>query len=68
MAVVEGPNGYRQIGPGDFLPGAGRVERIERHGRGWAVVTNQGYISNGGGGMGPGPMGGGMNGMVDGDF
>jgi hypothetical protein len=67
MAVVEGPNGYRQIGPGDFLPGAGRVERIERRGRDWAVVTNQGYINNGGG-MDQGPMGGPMNGMVDGDF
>jgi hypothetical protein len=67
MAVVEGPNGYRQIGPGDFLPGAGRVERIERRGRDWAVVTNQGYINNGGG-MDQGPMGGAMNGMADGDF
>jgi hypothetical protein len=65
VAVVEGPYGYREIGPGDMLPGAGRVERIERRGRDWAVVTNQGTIS-GPGGMGPG--GGGMNGMADGDF
>jgi hypothetical protein len=65
VAVVEGPYGYREIGPGDMLPGAGRVERIERRGRDWAVVTNQGTIS-GPGGMGPGS--GGMNGMADGDF
>jgi hypothetical protein len=78
MAVVEGPYGYRQIGPGDTLPGAGRVERIERNGRDWSVVTSQGTISSAsargamGGGMGPmGPGGmgpGGMNGMVDGEF
>jgi hypothetical protein len=61
MAVVEGPNGFRQIGPGDLLPGAGRVERIERRGRDWAVVTNQGYIG-GGGEMGP------VGGMMDGEF
>ena len=65
VAIVEGPYGYREIGPGDMLPGAGRVERIERRGRDWAVVTNQGTI-NGVGGLSP--MGGGMNGMVDGDF
>lgn len=65
VAIVEGPYGYREIGPGDMLPGAGRVERIERRGRDWAVVTNQGTI-NGVGGMGS--MGGGVNGMADGDF
>ena len=69
MAVVEGPAGFREIGPGDVLPGAGRVERIERRGRDWAVVTNQGYIggaaaANPGYVTGPGYM----DGAADGDF
>ena len=67
MAVVEGPNGFRQIGPGDMLPGAGRVERIERRGRDWTVVTNQGYFNDGAPGMGSPGMGP-MGGMVGGDF
>jgi len=45
VAVVEGPYGYREIGPGEYLPGAGRVERIERHGADWQVVTSAGTIS-----------------------
>ncbi len=45
VAIVAGPYGYRQVGPGDTLPGAGRVERIERTGAGWAVVTDQGVIN-----------------------
>jgi hypothetical protein len=65
MAVVEGPYGYREIGPGDMLPGAGRVDHIERRGRDWTVVTSQGYFS-GAGGMGP--MSGGGNGMIGGEF
>jgi hypothetical protein len=69
MAVVEGPAGFREIGPGDVLPGAGRVERIERRGRDWAVVTNQGYIggaaaANPGYVTGPGYV----DGAADGDF
>ena len=66
FAVVEGPNGFRQVGPGDFLPGVGRVERIERRGRDWVVLTNQGYI-DGAYGAAPGPMGG-MNGMASPEF
>ena len=45
VAVVEGPYGYREVSPGEYLPGAGRVERIERHGNDWQVVTSQGTIS-----------------------
>jgi hypothetical protein len=45
VAVVEGPYGYREIEPGEYLPGAGRVERIERHGNDWQVVTSQGMIN-----------------------
>ncbi|WP_210254928.1 hypothetical protein [Methylocapsa sp. S129] len=46
VAVVEGPYGFRQIGPGDTLPGAGHVERIERRGTGWTVVTDRGLINS----------------------
>jgi hypothetical protein len=47
VAVVEGPYGFRQIEPGDALPGAGRVERIEKRGAGWTVVTDRGVINSG---------------------
>jgi hypothetical protein len=58
MAIIEGRDGFHEIGPGDNVPGAGRVERIERRAGGWAVVTNQGYIGGGGGALGPGYMNG----------
>jgi hypothetical protein len=45
VAVVDGPYGYREIEPGEYLPGAGRVERIERHGNDWQVVTSAGTIN-----------------------
>jgi hypothetical protein len=44
VAMVEGRFGEREVAVGDMLPGAGRVERIERRGRDWAVVTNLGTI------------------------
>jgi hypothetical protein len=44
FAVVAGRDGPRQVAPGDFLPGAGRVQRIERRGRDWVVVTSEGVI------------------------
>ena len=47
MALVGSRYGARQVGPGDFLPGAGRVLRIERHGGDWFVVTSEGVISSG---------------------
>ncbi|MCJ2013957.1 hypothetical protein [Methylobacterium sp. J-076] len=34
-----------QVAPGDTLPGAGRVEAIERRGRQWVVVTRQGVVT-----------------------
>ena len=49
LAMIEGRDGEREVGPGDFLPGAGRVERIERRGRDWAVVTSAGTIVGDGG-------------------
>ena len=44
-ALIDGRDGPRQIAPGDFLPGAGRVQRIERRGRDWVVVTSAGVIA-----------------------
>ena len=43
-ARIGGPGGEFVVGPGDFVPGGGRVLRIERHGREWAVVTTEGQI------------------------
>lgn len=35
-----------EVGPGDSVPGVGRVEGIERRGREWVVVTRQGLITH----------------------
>jgi hypothetical protein len=45
-AVIESRYGTLSVAPGDFIPGAGRVFRIERHGRAWAVVTSAGVIAS----------------------
>jgi len=45
MALIESPGGAFTVGPGDVIPGAGRVIRIERRGRDWAVVTDVGVIT-----------------------
>jgi hypothetical protein len=34
-----------EVAPGDILPGVGRVEGVERHGREWVVVTRQGLVT-----------------------
>ncbi len=34
-----------EVGPGDMLPGIGRVEGVERRGREWVVVTRQGLVT-----------------------
>ena len=34
-----------EVGPGDIVPGLGRVEAVERRGRDWVVVTRQGLIT-----------------------
>ncbi len=44
-AVVEGPRGLEEVGPGDILPGGARVERIERRGPNWIVLTDRGAIN-----------------------
>jgi tetrahydromethanopterin S-methyltransferase subunit G len=45
VAVVDGRYGSQQVGPGDFIPGAGRVLRIERQGGDWYVLTSGGVIA-----------------------
>jgi ABC-type transporter Mla subunit MlaD len=45
IALVEGRGGYREVAVGAALPGAGKVESIERRGRRWVVVTSQGLIT-----------------------
>lgn len=34
-----------EVGPGDVVPGVGRVESVERRGREWVVVTRQGLVT-----------------------
>ena len=47
LALVEGKNQRLvEIGPGDNLPGVGRVEAIERRGKSWVVLTAKGVISS----------------------
>jgi uncharacterized protein YoxC len=46
VALIEGRDGERAVRPGDVLPGAGRVERIEPDGESWVVVTDQGLIGS----------------------
>ncbi|MEL6060258.1 MULTISPECIES: hypothetical protein [unclassified Methylobacterium] len=46
MAILENRrHRLLEIGPGETLPGFGRVEGIERHGRDWRVVTRQGVVT-----------------------
>jgi hypothetical protein len=46
VALVGGRYGQREVRQGDFLPGAGRVERIELGGNGWIVLTTSGLIAS----------------------
>jgi prefoldin subunit 5 len=71
LAIVEGPGGLRQIGPGDRLAGVGRVERIERTASGPMVFTDRGIISGAGPAayrMGPYGAYGGGYGPPEGEF
>jgi len=47
IAVVDSRYGSQQVAPGDFIPGAGRVLRIERQGDDWIVLTSLGIITGG---------------------
>jgi hypothetical protein len=44
-AVIDGRDGPQQVAPGDVVPGVGRIQRIERRGRDWVVVTSAGVIA-----------------------
>jgi hypothetical protein len=46
VALIGGRFGEREVRQGDFLPGAGRVERIELGGNGWVVMTSGGLIAS----------------------
>jgi hypothetical protein len=48
-ALVEGPEGLRQVVPGAVLPGAGRILSIRATGSGWVVITSETII-------GPSPL------------
>jgi hypothetical protein len=47
IAVVDSRSGPQEVGPGDFIPGAGRVLRIEKRGGDWFVLTSRGIIASG---------------------
>ncbi|MBV8793871.1 MAG: hypothetical protein JO136_02930 [Hyphomicrobiales bacterium] len=47
VAVVDGRDGPQEVAPGDSIPGAGRVLRIEKRGGEWFVVTSRGVIASG---------------------
>jgi hypothetical protein len=47
VAVVDSRYGPQEVAPGDSIPGAGRVLRIEKRGGDWFVVTSRGVIANG---------------------
>ena len=45
IALVQGrAGGLYEVGPGDRLPGAGRVLAVEKIGQKWVVVTESGRI------------------------
>ena len=44
-AIVEGAHGLEEVVPGDILPGGARVEKIERRGAQWLVLTDRGAIA-----------------------
>src|SRR5208282_832762 len=46
VALVGGRYGEREVRQGDFLPGAGRVECIERKGGSWVILTSEGVIAS----------------------
>lgn len=47
VAIVYSRYGSRQVAPGDVIPGAGRVLRVERRGGNWVVLTSLGVIAGG---------------------
>ena len=47
IAVVDSRSGPQEVAPGDFIPGAGRVLRIEKRGGDWFVLTSRGVVASG---------------------
>jgi hypothetical protein len=47
IAVVDSRHGPQEVAPGDVIPGAGRVLRIEKRGGDWFVLTSRGVIASG---------------------
>jgi hypothetical protein len=47
VAVVDSRYGQQEVAPGDSVPGAGRVLRIEKRGGDWFVLTTRGVIASG---------------------
>ena len=47
IAVVDSRSGPQEVAPGDSIPGAGRVLRIEKRGGDWFVLTSSGVIASG---------------------
>ena len=47
IAVVDSRSGLQEVAPGDSIPGAGRVLRIEKRGGDWFVLTSRGVIASG---------------------
>ena len=46
VALIETRRGMMEVMPGDVIPGAGRVEAIEKHAGKWRVVTTTGIIDD----------------------
>lgn len=46
VALIGGRFGEQEVRRGDFVPGAGRVERIEFRGGRWTVLTSEGLIAS----------------------
>ncbi|MBV8848985.1 MAG: hypothetical protein JOZ16_05310 [Methylobacteriaceae bacterium] len=44
VALIEGPDGLREVWPGRGVPGAGKVTSIERQAGKWVVITSEGVI------------------------
>jgi hypothetical protein len=44
VALIEGPDGLREVWPGRGIPGAGKVTSIERQAGKWVVITSEGLI------------------------
>lgn len=44
IAMVQTRNGMLEVGPGDIIPGVGRIRSIEKMDGRWVLVMNDGYI------------------------